>query len=225
MEERIKDVKTEIVKLLRSTDRDFIEILIVELEGKGFFEAPASRKFHGCFEGGLAEHSLRVFELLDERFRTLKLGDATGNGQKPLPLTRDNIIIAALLHDVCKIGAYIGTEKPYKWNKTQPKGHAALSIKRINAFIKLEPIEEMIIRYHMGVYGLNEFYKKGDWQTGEYNLRGDHIACEGMSKDESKEFRYGKSMANAWFHNPACKVIYFCDEFAAMEEKNKTTGN
>ena len=75
----------------------------------------------------------------------------------------------------------------------------------------------MMIRYHMGVYGLNEFQES----SGEYPLRGDHIACEGMTKDESKDFRYGKSMANAWYHNPLVKLMSICDEMATMEEKAK----
>jgi hypothetical protein len=74
-------------------------------------------------------------------------------------------------------------------------------------------IEELMIKYHMGVYGLNEFYAEDDWQTGEYPIRGD--------KSLSKEERRGKSLANAWYHNPICKLMYFCDEIATLEEKAK----
>ena len=211
--------KEKIIDLLKSTNRDGMDKLIDWLEQEGFFTCPASTKYHGCFEGGLAKHSLGVYDLLMEFAKGMNLGAVTSPGQNPHTLNDDNFIIAALLHDVCKVGAYIGTEKPYKWNKQQPKGHATLSIARIEQFIKLEPIEEMAIRFHMGFYGLNEFYKKGDWQTGEYPLRGDHIACEGMSKEESKKVRYGKSMANAWFHNPVCKAIYFCDELETLQAK------
>ena len=48
----------------------------------------------------------------------------------------------------------------------------------------------------MGVYGLNEF----DEDSGEYNLR-------------------GGEMANAWYHNPIVKLMYFCDEFASFSER------
>lgn len=211
-----------ITGLLMATEREGMEALVKHLVDAGFFESPASTKFHGCYPGGLAKHSLRVYELLIEKITkpfSLDLAAVSSPGQKPLPITPDGLVIAALLHDICKVGAYIGTEKPYKWNKQQPKGHGELSVTRANGFIALEPIEEMMIRFHMGVYGLNEFYKKGDWQTGEYPLRGDHIACEGMNKEESKAHRYGKSLANAWYHNPICKVMYFCDELATLEEK------
>ncbi len=215
----VTNTQEHIRALLESTGREGMDSLIGHLVAAGFFDSPASTKFHGCHKGGLAEHSLRVFKLLDDRHAGLKLDAITSPGQKPLPFSTENIIIAALLHDVCKVGAYLGDEKPYKYNKQQRKGHGELSIARINGFIVLQDIEEMMIRFHMGVYGLNEFYKKGDWQTGEYPLRGDHIACEGMDKEESKAFRYGKSMANAWYHNPICKLMYFCDEIAKLEEK------
>jgi len=212
--------KEKIIELLLNTDRSGMAKLIHWLEKDGFFEAPASTKFHGSYPGGLAEHSKRVYELL-MFYSGLKLDKARAPGQKPLPLNVDNIKIAGLLHDVCKIGAYLGIEKPYKWNRKQPKGHALLSIERIQKFIELEPIERLMIKYHMGVYGLNEFYGEDDWQTGEYPLRGDHSNDEGMSKEESQKAHYGKSMANAWFHNPICKLMYFCDEIATLEEKSK----
>lgn len=215
----VTNTEEHIRALLESTGRDGMDGLIGHMLTSGFFESPASTKFHGCYTGGLAVHSLRVFKLLEDRYAGLELHMITSPGQKPLEFNRANIIIATLLHDLCKVGAYIGNEKPYKYNTQQPKGHAELSITRVSGFITLEPIEEMMIRFHMGVYGLNEFYKKGDWQTGEYPLRGDHVACEGMNKEESKAFRYGKSMANAWFHNPICKLMYFCDEIATLEEK------
>ncbi len=213
--------RKEITELLKSTNRVGMNRMISWLINNGFFTCPASTKFHGCYEGGLADHSMALYSLLECKQHSLKLDTVRSPGQKPFEIKPEHIIIAALLHDICKVGAYIGTAKPYKWNKGQPKGHAILSIERISEFIKLEPIEEMMIRYHMGPYGLNEFYKEGDWQSGEYPLRGDHIACEGMSKEESQTARYGKSLANAWFHNPICKLMYFCDELATLQEKTK----
>lgn len=213
------ETKERIVELLTSTNRSCIEKLITYLEIEGFFESPTSTRFHGSYTGGLAKHSLRVYELLCGWIAPLKLDMVSSSGQKPLPLEPNNIIIVALLHDVCKIGAYVGSEKPYKWNKGQPKGHALLSIERIKKHIELINIEELMIKYHMGVYGLNEFYSEDDWQSGEYPLRGDHSNDKGMTRDEIKAARYGKSMANAWFHNPICKMMYFCDEIATLEAK------
>jgi len=211
--------KQKIIDVLFKIPRGGINDLLAHLEASGFFTSPASTKYHGCYEGGLADHSWDVYSRVLEMNKTLDLGQARDAGQKPLPLTDDNIAIACLLHDLCKVGAYLGTSKPYVWHKGHPKGHASLSIIRANGFIALEPIEEMMIRFHMGVYGLNEFYGPSDWGTGEYPLRGDHISTEGMDKEESKAFRYGKSLANAWYHNPICKIVYFADEIATMTEK------
>ena len=79
-----------------------------------------------------------------------------------------------------------------------------------------------MIRYHMGIYGLNELYEPDSWEFkagAEYPLRGDHSKDESMSKEESQKARYGKSLRNAWYHNPICKLMYFCDEIATLEEK------
>jgi hypothetical protein len=214
--------KERTIELLRSTKREGIEKLIQYLCDEGFFESPASTKYHGCYAGGLADHSLRVFELVQEYQNRLSVQDAKTPGQKPLELKDENIVIACLLHDLCKIGAYIEKEGQYKWNRSQPKGHATLSISRIEKFIRLEDIEKLMIWYHMGVYGLNEFYAEDDWQTGEYPLRGDHSQDESMTKEESQKARYGNSLANTWFHNPICKLVYFCDEISTWEQKEKS---
>ena len=208
--------KERITTLLMSTKREGMESLIAYLEKEGFFESPASTRFHGSYAGGLANHSLRVFELLDAFVSEMDLGSSTSPGQEPLPFEYNNLVIAGLLHDVCKIGAYIGTATPYKWNRKQPKGHSSLSLERIKKFIQLAEVEELMIKYHMGVYGLNEFYRQDDWQQGEYPLRGDN--------SKSKEERRGRSLANAWYHNPIVKLMYFCDEIATLKEKIQKKG-
>ena len=218
----MSETKFEIINLLESTHRNGMAKLIDELIMKGFFESPASTRIHGSYAGGLAKHSLRVHELLDEFCGICDPGKATGSGQKPFELKPENIIIAPLLHDICKCGAYLGDEAPYKWNKAQPKGHATLSIARIKPFIKLDPVEELIIRYHMGLYGLNEFYEKGSWEfktNAEYPLRGDHSKDDTMTKEESQNARRNKSLRNTYYHNPVCKLMYFADELATLEEK------
>lgn len=44
--------------------REGADKLLKFLEDNGFFEAPASTKYHGCYPGGLAEHSNHVFKRL-----------------------------------------------------------------------------------------------------------------------------------------------------------------
>jgi len=185
-----------IIELLSTVKREGMDKLIAYLKESDYFTAPASTRFHGCYRGGLAHHHLRVYELLTEFQRMLRPLDRPGKGVKPETIKPENLIIAALLHDVCKLGAYIGNDATsYRWNRSQPSGHALLSLSRIREYIELELLEIYMIQYHMGVYGLKEFEER----KGEYNLR-------------------DKGLANVWFHNPIVKVMYFCDELSSMEE-------
>ena len=52
--------KEEFIELLLSTNRDGVEDCLVDLQELGFFEAPASTKFHLNEEGGLVQHSLNL---------------------------------------------------------------------------------------------------------------------------------------------------------------------
>jgi len=202
-----------ILRLLENTEREGMDKLISYLKEGGFFTSPASTRFHSAYPGGLAKHSLRVCELLSG-FNDDNNFSGNGPGQITQPITKNNLTIACLLHDVCKMGAYVmispGNPPHYKWDRDYPAGHAVLSISRIQQFIKLELLELLLIKFHMGVYGLKEFEER----SGEYNLRGDDT--------KSKGEKYGISLANAWYHNPIVKFMYFCDEIATLEEKSET---
>ena len=57
-------MKNRIIELLKSTDRERIDKVIDYLELKSdYFIAPASTAFHGNYPGGLAEHSLNVYNV------------------------------------------------------------------------------------------------------------------------------------------------------------------
>lgn len=222
-DEQKQSNQSKITELLTKTKRPGIGNLIKYMEESGFFTSPASTKFHGCYSGGLAKHSMRVYELA-VKFGGLKLDAVTAPGQKPLEIKHDTVTIATLLHDIFKAGAYIGTEKPYTWNKKTGKGHALLSIEIIQKYIELTELEILIIKFHMGVYGLFEFYEEDSWgrkTQAEYPLRGDHSEDENKTREQSKIDRYGQSLANAWYHNPICKIVYYCDEIATLEEKTE----
>ena len=90
-------VKEKIFSLLKEVNREGADIegLINKMESSGFFTAPASTKFHCNYEGGLAEHSLHVFEELD------KLCDIYAP-----EISRTSRIIAGLLHDLEKMDKY-----------------------------------------------------------------------------------------------------------------------
>ena len=90
-------MKEQFLELLRTVKRDGIEDLINFLEKSDFFKAPASTRFHGNFEGGLAEHSMKVYEILKHKVE---------NNIKGVKIPEESIIIIGLLHDICKTNFY-----------------------------------------------------------------------------------------------------------------------
>lgn len=164
-------MKDQFISLLRQTNREGIENLIAFLEKTDFFTAPASTRFHGCYEKGLLEHSLKVYEILKEKVKTSSID---------INVREDSLIIIALLHDICKANFYKVDYRNAKnalgeWEKvpyytvddTIPYGHGEKSVMMITEYIKLTVEEKYCIRWHMGftepkeLYGtLGQAYKK-----------------------------------------------------------------
>ena len=88
-------VYEEIDKLLLDTKREGIEDLVSYLNDIGFYDAPASTRFHGAETGALAKHSLNVMNCA----RTLAIA---WMGKKWYQEHQDSITICALLHDLGK---------------------------------------------------------------------------------------------------------------------------
>ena len=112
MDPTIELKKQEFIELLRSTGREGIDDLIDYLdEGRNhFFTAPASVNHHLNCDGGLLEHSLNVCHA------ALKLRELAIAERPELEnqLKRDSVIIASLLHDICKADIYRPTRKKKK---------------------------------------------------------------------------------------------------------------
>ena len=90
------------VETLSSTGRKGIEQVIAKLRELGFFEAPASSRFHLSCKGGLLEHSLNVYKAaMMLREQAVK---ARPELEDQLPV--DSVAICTLLHDVCKTDIY-----------------------------------------------------------------------------------------------------------------------
>ena len=132
-----------------------------------FFIAPASTQYHGAYEGGLLQHSLNVFDCLDAWCQRYDLySDDT--------LTKENVAIAALLHDVCKSHYYqkgtrnVKDPDTGKWyakevygvSERLPLGHGEKSCLILQWFIPLTVDELLAIRWHMG--GFDSAVKGGD---------------------------------------------------------------
>ena len=97
-----KKNQQEFEALLRSTGREGIEYVIEDLEKDGFFEAPASSGHHLNIQGGLCQHSLNVCKAGLMIWEGLKTLDPSGVNN----VKRESVIIATLLHDVCKTDIY-----------------------------------------------------------------------------------------------------------------------
>jgi hypothetical protein len=106
------------------------------------------------------------------------------------------VTLVAILHDLCKMGFYVGTEKPFRVNKRHPRGHAQLSLDMALEVVDLTKQEMTMIAYHMGMYGTVEFASSKSWMSGEYSL---------------------DALVDA-FSNPQIKIVSLCDELAAMKE-------
>lgn len=157
----IEEIKSTITRILKLTEREGIDNLLAFMEEGGFFIAPASTRFHGAYEGGLAEHSLDVYYKFNQLNESVKLDIPNGSPE-----------IACLLHDLCKIGCYYLDVKGYKTVKPSPQGHGVRSFELAKQFISMSLLESNMIIYHMGVYGLKEYEER----SGEYPLRGGGLA-------------------------------------------------
>lgn len=155
-------MKEEFIELLKSTKRDGIDEIINFLEKTDFFKAPASTRFHGNYEGGLLEHSMKVYEILKHKVKNSVIDINVGD---------DTLIIVALLHDICKANYYKVDFRNAKnergeWEKvpyytvddTIPYGHGEKSVMMITEYMKLTSEEKYCIRWHMGFTEPKELY-------------------------------------------------------------------
>ena len=149
------------------------------LNTNGFFNAPASTKYHGAYPGGLFDHSFAVCERLKQL--TKDNGLVWQRPQSPF--------IVGMFHDLCKTDQYrpIYSDEyesdgkgmlsvqhkinGYEYNtNTLLKGHGVKSIMLISQFFNLTEEEILCIRYHMGAYG-NEQEQKDEWTGFDKAIR------------------------------------------------------
>lgn len=135
-----------------------------------FFTAPASTRFHGAYEGGLAEHSLNVYECLQDYLSRPRVREIYG-----LEVSDETAAICALLHDLCKINCYkpgvrnvkdergVWHQVPtYEFEDKLPYGHGEKSVYIITGFMRLTREEAFAIRYHMGFSGSEDIRNVGN---------------------------------------------------------------
>lgn len=156
-------------ELFSFVTRDGKDELLNWLENSDFFEAPASTRFHGSYDGGLLEHSLNVYDCLKKEISNHGFSE-----QYP----EETIAISALLHDVCKVNFYKKgfrnvKDETGRWVQKEvfeidekfPCGHGEKSVIILQNFIKLTTDEIWAIRAHMG--GFDSSNKGGEYFIGK----------------------------------------------------------
>ncbi len=158
-------MKNKIIELLKATERERIDRVIDYLENKSdFFTAPASTAFHGNYVGGLAEHSLNVYNVaMRVKAAMMEMKPELANS-----LSDESVAIVALLHDLCKTNVYKIEKKNRKVNGVWvemdaygvdyskfPLGHGEKSvIMLLSLGFPLTKDEMMAIRWHMTAWEL-----------------------------------------------------------------------
>ena len=148
----MNDLVAEFKKEAKIIKRKGVKELLEWLETTDFFLAPASTKYHGAHDKGLALHCLSVLDAMTElkKFTEVDVKD-------------ESIAICALFHDICKADFYTmemrnkkidgkWVEVPFRSVKDQfPMGHGEKSVYLIQKFMDLTDEEALAIRWHMGM--------------------------------------------------------------------------
>ena len=143
--------------------KDFRDYLV----SNGFFSAPASTKYHGCYEGGLFDHSMTVATVLMDLSAANKLKW----------LRAESPLIIGMFHDLCKIDQYKNTDVDlnngsltYEYNtETFLKGHGDKSVMMLASLTQLTEEEVFCIRYHMGAFTDKEEWNDYNRAIRKYN--------------------------------------------------------
>ncbi|MDD3831131.1 MAG: hydrolase [Clostridia bacterium] len=151
--------------------REGADKLLEYLENTDFFSAPSSTRFHSAFEGGLCQHSLKVYSKLLELVK-LQYGERWQD-----MFSAESIAIVGLLHDICKVNYYITelrnvkvsggwTQRPYYTvHDKLPYGHGEKSVFIISNYMRLSAVEALAINWHMG--GFDDRVKGGSYSISE----------------------------------------------------------
>lgn len=157
----IADLKKEFIEIVnKNIHREGIADLMAWLETTDFYTAPSSARFHGAEEGGLVAHCISVYKYL-KNFQEFE--------------SDETIAIAALFHDLCKVGIYKVSMRntkdasgkwiqvpyyDYRDDEELPVGHGEKSVIILMKYMKLTDQEICAIRWHMGGYVLEPTYER-----------------------------------------------------------------
>lgn len=194
--------------------REGVDRLMAFIRKSDMYAAPASTRFHLSVTGGLLQHSLNVLDALRANLTKNEDGTYTYDvaGCPVVKVTEENVIIMALLHDICKTYFYTTETKNRKvggkWEQYEafavddkiPYGHGEKSVMMIEEYMKLQPIERYAIRWHMGyteadTLSLNNAIDKYPmiWALHSADTQASHF----MEAVESNKLAYADQSAGA----------------------------
>lgn len=165
------DNKQKYISAVTGLNRPGIGKYLEWLEETDFYIAPASTKpsYHGCYPGGLLQHTLNVMTVACD------LWQVCNKRLKNVNCTKESVLFCAALHDVCKINTY----KPCSWKGHEKEyvvvdenyplvGHGEKSlVKALQLGIDLNNDEMEAIRWHMGWFdsGAREYPSTYNFNT------------------------------------------------------------
>lgn len=152
-------MRKRFIELLENTTAIGTGGLINHLEANGFFEAPASTRYHMSHRSGLLEHSLNVHDIAKGIWESSPVYQTA--------IKAEDLTLAALLHDIGKTGwngkeqyipnilksGKVSDAQPYETNPELIKmQHQDLSLLIALKFIELSDEVLVAIKYHNGLY-------------------------------------------------------------------------
>jgi hypothetical protein len=126
-----------------------IDEVVECLDNIGYFDAPASTKYHGDYIGGLFDHSYVVTSSLLDLTEKLEL-----KWERPI-----SPYIVGMFHDLCKCDDYIYDPNEEKFKHRDNlilNGHGEKSVIMAQKLLDLTNEEIACIRWHMGAYDNKE---------------------------------------------------------------------
>ena len=143
--------KARFTQLIQSVDREGFQKdnFLQMLDFGGFFQAPCSTRYHNSYPGGLCEHSLHVYDILE-----FLDNEAVRKHDYDLPFDRNSKILVALCHDIEKCSKYV--KSVYNKKVYTPDGDKCDELGRFTwKSMKRYELADMEQRFVFGMHGVN----------------------------------------------------------------------
>lgn len=176
--DRIVRQREQIISLLKKVLLCDTSKLLEYLDDSGFYYRPSSIKGHHNFPGGLAEHSLGVYNIMKEwntllpndrrtswLYRRFIKGEPIACDILNEKMSDDEMLITALCHDLCKAERFYLNGRRIKMHRSESNHlHSELSVKRLKENNINNPEINQAVRAHMRLFPHKKDAKLSSWQ-------------------------------------------------------------